>query len=547
MRILIADDKPTPYYDKLLKLLTCERPQDKIVFCKDALNAYEMMKSAQDQPFDLIILDEKMGGGERDGTALLKRLHSEPLNQQPNIIYITGVFNSIPANQIVHSGTQVTLFLDKETDSDKLLYRAILLVARQIEGVSQRPEVLFGKVFMDMVLSEANQILDTPQAGYLTLDQQRIIGSLIRSFFTTLKMRDEWTSEDALELSVFLAEGLCRVYDLPDDIIKLVRRFLDIEEVLYTIPRYRDHFLHQIKVFLLGFCILNRLNRLRRLDGTILGGANAMKLWFMASAFHDIGYPFEQMKKWLNTFVLGVLRSPSEEQSTQSLLPMEFNWGALFGRRYNLYHLERIADTICHYYSANNPNGLDDQKIRAELVVALAERVAKNPDHGVFSSLIIQNFLRGRLLDEEVDPVAVAVALHNRAVNRPVRKPLSGLLTFEHDPLSFLLMFCDTAQEWGRSIGHLQKPKNIGTGQILFDDLECAENGQKINVSLRFERSWSILEVNNWKDRIFENFIQSLRSVWSSKSDSSNKVSFSIQYFHGNSKEERKLIDVLHL
>ena len=333
MHILIADNEPVPYYDKLLSRLRSERQHDQVELCPDAMHAYNALKDATEDGYDLLILDEQMGGGDRDGVALLKRLHSEPLTRIPAIIYVTSYFNLMPANQIAHSGPQVTLFLDKESESDDLLYRAVLLVARQVEGASQRPADLFGDKFIQTVTQEVNQILHTRQAGFYSLDQQRVIGSLIRSFFTTLTMRKEWTADDALELSVFMTEGLCRVYDLPDEIIQLVRRFSDMEEVLYTIPRYRDHFVHQIKVYLLGFCILNRLIRAGKLGGTVLGQDNASKLWFLSSAFHDVGYPFEKMKFWLDNFVIGVLRSPAEERDLPSLVPMEFNWGALFGRR----------------------------------------------------------------------------------------------------------------------------------------------------------------------------------------------------------------------
>lgn len=541
MRILIADDHPEPYYDGFRKVLQHERPHDQIQFVGDAVQAYRALKEAGGGPFDLLILDEQMGGGELDGTALLRRLHDEPLVRTPSIVYITGFFNQMPAGQIARSGTSVTLFLDKNSPSDSLLYRAALLVARQNEGISCDPADFIGKTFIDVVGGEVGCILESAHDCYLSLDQQRVIGSLIRSFLTTLQIRKHWVADDVLELGVFLAEGLCRVYGLPDDIVGLVRKFLDVEEVLYTIPRYRDHFLHQLKVYLLGFCIVNQLSRRHTLVNTRLGSRNAMKLWFITSVFHDLGYPFEKIRAWLNGFVLGVLRSPVEADSVDSLVPMEFNWGALFGRRYNWYHLERIADTICRMYKP------DDRRARAELVVGLAQHVAEKPDHGLFSSLILQNFLRERLRDEEVDPVAVAVCLHNEAVNRVVRMALGGQLTFAQDPLSFLLMFCDTAQEWGRADTHVRKAKLVGACQIVFDGVEFGTRDAEVTVYLRFARRWSPREVNNWKEQVFGTKLLRLREVWSAGSNVSSRIGFRIAYYHGETTKERQEIDVLEL
>jgi hypothetical protein len=539
MKVLIADDNPKPYYDGLIAVLKRERPNDEVVLSGDARDAYRKLKADADSPFDVLILDEKMGGGDRDGSALLRHLHSQPLPHQPAIIYVTGFMNEIPADQVAHSGTPVTIFLDKDSDSGTALFRALLLVSRQNEGLYCHPSHFFGERFVDLVTADVDRILETPLSCYLDLAQQRLIGSLLRSFFTTLRLRRNWTADDVLELAVFLSEGLCRVYNLPDDIVRLVRKFVDCEEVLYTIPRYRDHFLHQIKVFLLGFVLLNEINRRHRVDGQILGQSNAMKLWFLTALFHDLGYPFEKMKSWLNGFVLGVLRSPAEAGSQQPLVPVEFNWGVLFGRRYNWYHLERLADAICRLYSA------EDSKTRAELLGGLGEFVAERPDHGLYSALIMQNFLRVRLDDSEVDPLAVAIALHNISVSRVVRRAVGGQLTFERDPLSFLLMFCDTAQEWGRAEFHLRDLKSFGPSYAVFDSLDWSCGGEVVSVNLRYGRRWNSKEVNEWKQGIFEKELLPLRDVWSS--GPSSPLCFSISYSYGEDMAGRATLDILRL
>ena len=539
MRILIADNRPA-YYDELRRALDVNRPQqDEIVVVNEAIAAYDALVQTKDHPFDLVILDEWMGGNEHNGSALLRRLHDQP-PYNPAIIYITGRYDQMPSDQITQSGARVTLFLDKTPKSDELLYRAVLLVARQREEPWYRPIDSFGESFTSMLAAELEEALQTPCAGYDDLSGQRTVASLIRSFLTTVRMRSYWTADDVLELSVLLAESLARLYELPDHMIALVRRFYTMDEILYTIPRYRDHFLHQIKVFLLGYCILNSLNRSRRLDGTVLGQKNSMKLWFLAAVFHDVGYPFERMRDWLDGFVLGVLKSPDEKEDIKSLVPIEFNWGVLFARRYNWYHLERIADVLCRCYRPG------DNKVRTNLLVALAEHLAESPDHGLYSSLILQNFLRVNLLDAEVDPVVVAVALHNWKIATAVRETVLTELSFRKDPLSFLLMFCDTAQEWGRAEAAMRELKPKSFGQVMFDGLSWNENSGEINLDIRLVGRWGNRESDAWRQGTFNKELRSLRGLWTADPSAPRPLSFSITYYHGESPQDRQILDVLH-
>jgi DNA-binding NarL/FixJ family response regulator len=539
VRILIADNEPG-YYDGLRSALDVNRPhQDEIVLVNEAIAAYDALVQTKDRPFDLIILDECMGGGEHNGSALLRRLHDQP-PYDPAIIYITGHYDEMPSDQITQSGARVTLFLDKHPKSDELLYRAVLLVARQREEPRYHPIDSFGTCFTNMLAAEVEEAMQTPCAGYDDMSGQRTVASFIRSFLTTVRMRSYWTSDDVLELSVLLAESLARFYELPPHMISLVRRFYAMDEILYTIPRYRDHFLHQIKVFLLGYCILNALNRSRRLEGTTLGQKNSMKLWFLASVFHDVGYPFEYMRDWLNGFVLGVLKSPDEKEAITSLVPMEFNWGVLFARRYNWYHLERIADTLCRCYKPG------DNTVRTNLLVALAEHLAESPDHGLFSSLILQNFLRVNLGDEEVDPVVVAVALHNWVIATAVREAICTELSFRKDPLSFLLMFCDTAQEWGRAEAAMRELKPSTFGEATFDGLSWNQDSGEMKLDILFARKWGARERDAWRQGTFNKELRSLRGLWTVDVTAPQPLSFSITYSHGESQQDRQILDVLH-
>lgn len=529
MKILIADDIPK-YYNELKERIGRERPNYVLVEASNGLEAERLLREAADDPYDILVLDQEMGGGDLDGVPLLERLGENPLPRMPAIIFATAYYYKMPSSRIANSRTKITLFLEKGLDKNDPFFNAISLLARQVEGAMKyHPSDLFGREFIELIMAEVESIFRKEHPGYLSMEQQNHVALLIRSYFTTLNIREKWEPEDVLELTVFLTEGLCHVYDIKDEMLGFVRRFLNLEEVLYTIPRYRDHFFHQIKVFLLGFCILNQLNRDGRLAGTMLSGGDGMKLWFLASAFHDIGYPFEKMRLWMDTFINGVMRSPGEDEPKEPIIRMNFDWGTLLGHGYHWWHLQCITDQIMSYYSNT------DVELRASLGAKFAHYVAETPDHGLYSSLILQNFLRVKLSDEQIAPVSVAIALHNENINRITRMTLGQKLTFEQDPLSFLLMYCDLAQDWGRVPLTSRGPlKEFAGLYSVFDNASSGIlSGDEVKIEIRYHREFSQYEKQKWRRQIFQKSIEPARNNWAVGTTSGNPLRFSIHYSCG--------------
>ncbi len=325
-----------------------------------------------------------------------------------------------------------------------------------------------------------------------------------------------------------MSEGLCRVFDLPDQPVEVLRRFLNIEEILYTVPHYRDHFFHQIKVFLLGYCIINALNRGNRLNGTLLADKIGMKLWFMAAAFHDIGYPFEKMTSWLEGFVEGMLRNP-RDKSKEPVIQMTFPRGALLSRRFHAYHLKRIVERACALYQR------DTSDVVSEILSCIMARTIEAADHGIFSSLIVQNFLGGSVDDEEILPVALSIALHNSEVAELVRRVI-GTQTFQSDPLSFLLAFCDLAQDWGRTKPFgLSKSGYQQFGFPVFDGDSIVDlDRNTVHVTLLYDRTMEVNEIAAWRTDVFYKHIRPMRDWWSVGPAGHNLPQFCIEYRHND-------------
>jgi DNA-binding response OmpR family regulator len=522
VKLLIIDDQKIQYGNFVRKLKN-ENPDIQIKILPSAVEGLEFFKK---YCCDLIILDQFMGGAEKDGTAFLRKLRACSPSKYPEIIFVTNNYDELPTNEILKSEIPITLFIEKDPTFQDTLLVATQLVMRRVDNkVRYDPRDLFGDPFIDLILRESNEIIQKEHAGYYGIDQQRQIATLVRSYVNSLKMRSEWDLDDVLELSIFFAQSLCRVYNLPDDLVKILRRFLNLEDVLYSIPYYRDHFFHQIKVFLLGFCIINSLNRNERIMDTLLSNSDGMKLWFIASMFHDIGYPFEKMTRWLNNFVEGTLRSPGDLEQDSPIIPIEFHWGGLLGKRFHAYHLEQIARRICQLYGKDNPETF------AEILSEFTNFVVGRPDHGLYSSLIVQNFLRYRSADSEIDPVSIAIALHNDEVAKLITRVI-GPQTFEKDPLSFLLAFCDLAQDWGRirpvgmnKSGYSKFGYPAYASQDLFDP---ASN--TIRIILRYGRKLSLNEKIDWNETIYRKYIQPTRNCWAVASDGHHLLNFCIEY-----------------
>lgn len=523
MNLLIVDDRRGDYSD-FERNLSREHRGIEIRAAPSAIEALEVFADCR---CDIVVLDQHMGGGDKDGTAFLRGLRDRhPGEKVPEIIFVTAYYDDLPIGEILRLGVPIALFLEKDASFQEMLLIATQLVIRRLYGeVRYDPKDLFGEDFIELILAEVNEVISREHLGYRGVTQQRQIGTLIRSYISSLRMRSRWNADDVLELSIFFAESLSKVFRLPRDLIEVLRRFLNVEEILYTIPYYRDHFFHQIKVFLLGFCIINTLNRDGRLGSTILSGPDGMKVWFTTAAFHDIGYPFEKMARWLENFVEGVLRSPGDP-AENTIIPMMFHWGALLGRRFHAYHLECIVREICRQYEKETP------QVVADLLSEITSYVVGTPDHGLYSSLIIQNFLRYKVSDAELDPVSAAVALHNEDIAECVKQAMGEPQTFERNPLSFLLAYCDLAQDWGRI--RPAGARQSGYGLFGYPVFACSQvydpSTHTVCVVLRYDRALTVIERHTWHADIYTKHIQPMKTCWQVSVKGWSELGFYIEY-----------------
>jgi len=287
-------------------------------------------------------------------------------------------------------------------------------------------------------------------------------------------------SEDDLVSGTF--SSLWKKY-LSEDYSKILKQFDTILAEISNITGgkpYRDHYLHQFQVFLIGLDIINKFYEdFKKLwtNYMLKQGVEGDKIqpienaWLVAASFHDMAYPLQLYEKWARSFfgdILGVKNMGNWDLKTKFI-------GETF-----LASMGVLITFFCRAYKGEVPaNWPEEEK---ELVNFFYEKITEEKIHSVLSSIALLKGVKKnrKLIDSIYAPAALAIALHDNSIweSKNSRKAKEkGLqdgylekLKCEEDPLSFLLLFCDNAQEFGR------KEKEE---KFILDDIKCKVTGKK--------------------------------------------------------------------
>jgi len=230
-------------------------------------------------------------------------------------------------------------------------------------------------------------------------------------------------------------------------------------------PIYRDHYIHQFQVFLLGLYIIDVLYE----DFTDCNCQKPEICWLIVASFHDMAYPVQLYDDWCTKFFHDVFRVDVALANLD--LKTTFVDGSFLSC---MGHI--IYSLCCRHEKKPDSNWLIDKK---ELVQFFYKEITEEKKHCILSSLallkMVQMFSSGEkrqlikimsggngtldnIVQEVFVPSALAIALHDEKLWKKLRKGkskdyslkiLDGM-EFIKNPLTFLLIFCDTIQEWGR-------------------------------------------------------------------------------------------------
>lgn len=254
------------------------------------------------------------------------------------------------------------------------------------------------------------------------------------------------------------------------------------EEIFLKEYGYREHFVHQFQVFLLGSYIIDKLCAIRK--DTIKKFKDTFRTdieiaWLAASTYHDFNYSTQKYQSWLIEYLNEVLRLESKKVKKElSKLNLE---GATIRENF-LLTSEKLLDIIINKY-VDKP-----EPIRDKLNLFLYEKIVSKRNHGLLGSLTLLKIYNdahkkssNKITKEGIDQAALAIALHDEKMweffcgckgylleekeckNKCEKKnncdpwdknlkyfEILDKISFNDEPLIYLLILCDSVQDEGR-------------------------------------------------------------------------------------------------
>lgn len=242
---------------------------------------------------------------------------------------------------------------------------------------------------------------------------------------------------------------------------RLFESFKEFEPLLKREPWYRDHMVHPFQVFLMGSIIIDKFyEKFLESYKRKLSNASDEDLdfaWLLCSTFHDFCYPI-QMFDTLNRALF------KKFLQTEAELPIYLQTERILFEGEQLKLIDQLVSLYTHY--GENPertSWIFDDKcvIDNQIRSLLLKHIIKNRNHAPLSALALLNTIskeeiaqmsynyRQTTFSTAVYPAALAIALHDNSILQEL--PERCKISFENMPLQFLLIYCDIAQEFGRT------------------------------------------------------------------------------------------------
>lgn len=325
-------------------------------------------------------------------------------------------------------------------------------------------EDTYKKLFGTTILSKISQL----EISNPTVNGQ--VYSKLKEFYDRIrvKIEDIGGIDEIFKGTTVLITEIAQILDL-HGVLEIIDNIGPaFEALLGTDVHYREHFIHQFQVFLLGYYLINRKEALRkslinylrkrsdRYDNVSDDGmlVDILRIWFLASIFHDFAYSVGKMENWLESY------------STRVKVPSKFqiNWGDM----YSHYEAEKMK--LCQLLSPSTGRG------ESEIAALTRKAFIEWHDHGAIGALMLMNILQNKVDEIILREASCGILLHSETVYSQFDTLKMSLF-----PFAFLLVFCDTAQQWGRPrMATLTQDVNVMLEDIVTDD--C----RKVEVVIRF-------------------------------------------------------------
>jgi hypothetical protein len=353
-----------------------------------------------------------------------------------------------------------------------------------IKPIKDRNTLIKLKNEVSGISDEAKKAVEAISINNQELEKLLNIHNRIKHLFFVFKRNAYYGDLIYLRVNKFI-EILLDELGLPKESFSKVWNSLQKQEdlMLYDLQDYRDHFMHQFHVFVMGYIFIHKygVNKLKEHVNKIYPSKNhtrkkdftsmdILRIWTLTSLFHDCGYSFEKLPKGLEMFT---------ENTMNAKLQSLFKWDAFF---FNNQSIITSLQNATNYFNTCPCSGtVYDQK---DVFRSIIHQGIMNNDHGVISALILlqqfrctkKNVITGDKKENEVSPLinlivnisAVSIAVHNK-VFVDICEQGNPRICFYQNPFAFLLVYFDTVQEWGR------KRSNSSKCSYVFPELESID------------------------------------------------------------------------
>jgi hypothetical protein len=305
-----------------------------------------------------------------------------------------------------------------------------------------------------------------------------------------------------------------------EKLLILAREFEKNQKNLFRIRNYRDHFLHQFNVYIIGIAVISIINSELKNDivedfnlsyspisRQVYKEANDVSLmWFLTSMFHDIAYPVEKCGAWLDSFFQEYIYRKGDNST---IVETDINISnMIYDVEYN-----SCIEELAEYHrklnfrtrKINYKNITEESNVNkgCEVRSQILDQTIRRRDHGILSAImILHKFRREKKIFRFLFPAAAAISIHNfmwidknflkdpcnscpglecekcnkwneaydkyfedwieRNKNISNRDQVEELryISYKKNPLGFLLFLCDLLQDWGRHLRLIIIPAN---------------------------------------------------------------------------------------
>lgn len=283
-------------------------------------------------------------------------------------------------------------------------------------------------------------------------------------------------------------------------------------------PKYRDHYIHQLQVFLLGVLILDILvaNKILEPDKSF-----SYKSWLLAASFHDFAYPIEKYDDFVSRYFKTCLGLIGE------------NWKFL-GLKDDYTELSFSSDVEhivaalanCFVGSFDGETGVNNFNIVRQFFY---HGITREKNHGLIGSLGILKRFKGNAgvdFNTVVLPAAVATAIHDLTICQSIHgskndtavecvlrvqelAPLRSL-NLEKQAVAFLLILCDNIQDWGRHFKDEELEEPLKEANIRLKGLFL--DSRKIYIQLYFSDTRKSRKFMSYKEGVLRGLEKILKA-----------------------------------